>query len=59
MTLARDAADVQASPAHHQPVAVVLDLVNSLPDGGRSVLDGEHGATKTEGKTMTREVPGA
>ena len=28
MAVTRDAADAQAIPAHHQPIAVVLDLLN-------------------------------
>jgi hypothetical protein len=28
MAVAREAADAQAIPAHHQPVAVMLDLMN-------------------------------
>ena len=28
MTVAREAADPRAIPAHHQPIAVVLDLMN-------------------------------
>ncbi len=35
MTAAREAADARAIPAHHQPIAVVLDFVNPERAGGR------------------------
>jgi hypothetical protein len=33
--------DARAIPAHHQPIAVMLDFVNpQWPDGGRATFDG-------------------
>jgi hypothetical protein len=41
MTAAREAADGQAIAAHHQLVAVVLDLMNpERAGGGRATLEG-------------------
>ena len=41
MAVAREAADTRAIPAHHQAVAVVLDLVDqSGPDRGRATFEG-------------------
>ena len=49
MAAAREAADTRAVPAHHQPVAVMLDLVNrSGPDGGLATLVGRQGSMKLE-----------
>jgi hypothetical protein len=46
MAVASEAADPLAIPAHHQPIAVMLDSwTHSGPDGGRATLDGRHGST--------------
>ena len=53
MAVAGEAPDARAIPAHHQPIAVVLDFVNqSGPVGGRATFDGRHGWMKPEGWTM-------
>ena len=41
IAVAAEAADAQAIPAHHQPVAVMLDFVNPERVGGRPVCLGE------------------
>ena len=56
MAVTREAADALAIPAHHQPVAVVHDLMNpSGPDGGRPTFDGWHGSMKPEGRRKITE----
>ena len=51
IAVARDAADARAFPAHHQPIAVVLDFVNPERAGRRSdTFDGRQGSMKPEGR---------
>ncbi len=53
MTTTREAADPRAILAHHQPLAVVLDLVNlERAGGGRATFNGWHGPIKPEGRRM-------
>ena len=42
MSVAGEAAHAPVIPAHHQPVAVTLDLMDDqiAPDGGRATFDG-------------------
>ena len=41
VAVASEATDAQTIPAHHQPVAVVLDLMNPVgPEGGREATEG-------------------
>ena len=59
MTVAREAADPRAIPAHHQPVAVMLDFVAPQrgPVGGRTAFVGWHNSMKPEGRwTMGRRI---
>jgi hypothetical protein len=51
MAVACEAADARVIPAHHQPVAVMLDFVDPQRAGhGRAALDGWHGSMKPEGR---------
>jgi hypothetical protein len=51
MAVAREAADPRAVPPHHQPVAVMLDLMSpERADGGRATFDGWQGWMKPEGR---------
>jgi hypothetical protein len=44
----------EPSRAHHQPIAVVFDLMDqSGPDGGRTAFDGRQGSMKPEGRCKT------
>jgi hypothetical protein len=58
MAVASEAADPLAIPAHHQPIAVMLDSwTHSGPDGGRATLDGRHGSTNP-GDVFLRDIGG-
>jgi hypothetical protein len=47
VAVACEAANARAIPAHHQPVAIVLDLVDpERPGGGSAIFDGRHGSMK-------------
>ena len=54
MAVADEAAHAGAIPAHHQPIAVMLDFVNpERPEGGRTAFDGRQGSMKPEGRCKT------
>ena len=49
MAAARKSADPIGIPADHQPVAIVLDLVDpKCPGRCRAAFDGRHGLMKSE-----------
>ena len=59
MAVASEAADARAIPAHHQPIAVMLDFVDpQRPDGGRATFDGWHGSMKPEGRRRCKPIAG-